>query len=321
MALLPDPGCHGRVVPGLRLQCKFRQIVRPFQTNYGGEQTKARMAMRIFTSWSGERSKAAALGLKSLLQDLFEEAVQIFVSDHISPGEAWAQRLGTELEQSEFGILCLTQENFQAPWLLFEAGAISKKFGASRVVPYLIDELPPESDRSPLAQFQHVRADREGTYRLVESINAIRESPKPMDRLERSFSRWWPDLEQTLIGLHASGQAQPVIRSERELLETVLQRVEGLWQAHREFRGSTTDLPTAELVHLRNLRDQPTMIYKRAATLQTELRHLRDLELIKNRKPIADLPARFQLNECFDLTDKGKEYLQDRVAPRDDRKS
>ena len=54
--------------------------------------------MRIFTSWSGERSKAAALGLKSLLQDLFEDAVQVFVSDHISPGEAWAKRLGTELD-------------------------------------------------------------------------------------------------------------------------------------------------------------------------------------------------------------------------------
>lgn len=82
--------------------------------------------MRIFTSWSGERSKAAALGLKSLLQDLFEETVKVFVSDHISPGEAWAQRLGTELEQSEFGILCLTQENFQAPWLLAEFSTRSR---------------------------------------------------------------------------------------------------------------------------------------------------------------------------------------------------
>src|SRR5262252_1871874 len=123
--------------------------------------------MDIFTSWSGERSKAAALGLKSLLQDLFEDAVSVFVSDHISAGEPWAQRLGAELERSEFGILCLTQENFQAPWLLFEAGAIAKKFGAARVVPYWIDELSESAERSPLAQFQHVRADREGTYRLV----------------------------------------------------------------------------------------------------------------------------------------------------------
>jgi TIR domain len=276
--------------------------------------------MRIFTSWSGERSKAAALGLKSLLQDLFEEAVQVFVSDHISPGEAWAQRLGAELERSEFGILCLTQENCQAPWLLFEAGAIAKKFGAARVVPYLIDELPPVWDRSPLTQFQHVRADREGTYRLVENINTNRESPKPMDRLERSFNRWWPDLEQTLETLRSS-PVQRVIPSERELLETILQRVEGLWQAHRESRGSSTDLPTTELAHLLNLRDQPTTIYAREGTLPKELRHLRDLGLIKNRKPIAELPTNFQLNQYFDLTDKGKSYLQDLASPREDRKS
>jgi hypothetical protein len=277
--------------------------------------------MRIFTSWSGERSKAAALGLKSLLQDLFEEAVQVFVSDHISPGEAWAQRLGTELEQSEFGILCLTQENFQAPWLLFEAGAIAKKFGTSRVVPYLIDELPPASERSPLAQFQHVRADHGGTHRLVETINSSRENPKPMDRLDRSFAKWWPDLEQTLKGLQASNQTQPVIRSERELLETILQRVEGLWQVHAASRGPATDLPSTELSHLRNLRDQPTTTYTRAGTLQKELRHLRDLGLIKNRKPIAELPATFQLNQSFDLTDKGKDYLRDMSSSREDRKS
>jgi len=266
--------------------------------------------MRIFTSWSGPRSHKAALGLKSLLQDVFGETAQVFVSDHISPGEAWAQRVGTELEQSEFGILCLTRENFQAPWLLFEAGAIAKKFGVARIVPYLIDELPQESGRSPLAQFQHVSADRDGTYRLIESINVIRESSKPKDMLERSFDRWWPDLEQTLAGIRVSNVAQPSVRSERELLETILQRVEGLWQAHGESRESAKDLPAAELDHLRKMRDQPTVTYKRSPGLQKELRHLRDLGLIKNRKPIADLPDSFQLNQYFDITDKGKAYWQ-----------
>jgi hypothetical protein len=276
--------------------------------------------MRIFTSWSGDRSKSAALGLKSLLQDLFEEAVQVFVSDHISPGEAWARRISTELDQSEFGILCMTQENFQSPWLLFEAGAIAKKFETSRVVPYLIDELPPTADKSPLAQFQHVRADRDGTYRLVVTINSFRENPKPTDRLERSFARWWPDLEQTLKNLQASNRTQLAIRSDRDLLETILQRVEGLWTAHSESRGYATNVPSPELVHLRNLRDQPTTKYARGVTLQKELRHLRDLGLIKNRKPIADLPMSFQLNECFDLTDKGKDYLQGMASPQEDRK-
>jgi hypothetical protein len=267
--------------------------------------------MRIFTSWSGDRSKAAALGLKSLLQDLFEEAVQVFVSEHITPGEAWAQRLGTELEQSEFGILCLTRDNWQSPWLLFEAGAIAKKFASSRVVPYLIDELPPASDRSPLAQFQHVRADREGTYRLVESINSIRDNPKPNDRLERSFAKWWPDLEQTLKTVQGSNPAQPPARSDRELLETILQRLE-TWSQSRQ--PSYVDLPPIELTHLRNLRDHPDLNYRRDSSLQKELRHLRDIGLIKNKKPIADLPPSFQLGQHFDITDKGKDYLQN-VAP------
>jgi hypothetical protein len=264
--------------------------------------------MRIFTSWSGDRSKAAALGLKSLLQDLFEETVQVFVSDHITPGEAWAQRLGTELEQSEFGILCLTRDNWQSPWLLFEAGAIAKKFASSRVVPYLIDELPPASDRSPLAQFQHVRADREGTFRLVESINVIRENPKASDRLARSFEKWWPDLEQTLKTVQHSSSAQPPVRSDRELLEALLQRVESLYR--REF---SMDLPLAEFTHLRKLRDHPETTYKRDPNLQKELRHLRDEGFIRNRTPIADLPATFQLGQHFDLTDKGKQHLQNMV--------
>ncbi|MFY9937411.1 MAG: TIR domain-containing protein [Silvibacterium sp.] len=263
--------------------------------------------MRIFTSWSGDRSKTAALGLKSLLQDLFEEAVQVFVSDHITPGEAWAQRIGTELEQSEFGILCLTRDNWQSSWLLFEAGAIAKKFASSRVVPYLIDELPPAAERSPLAQFQHVRADREGTYRLVESINTIRESPKPSDRLERSFTKWWPDLEQTLKALQASNATQPALRTDRDLLEAILQRVEGLSRARNESR---VELSPIELTHLRNLRDHPELAYKLDPNLQKELRHLRDLGLIKNRKPIADLPPNFQLGQHFDLTVKGKDHLQ-----------
>jgi hypothetical protein len=266
--------------------------------------------MRIFTSWSGQRSRKAAQGLESLLQDIFAETVQVFVSDHIRPGEVWAQRLGTELEHSDFGILCLTKDNFEAPWLLFEAGALAKKFGTAQIVPYLIDELPPAWEKSPLVQFEHVSADREGTYRLIETINNIRESSKPKDRLVRSFDMAWPFLEATLTGIRASNVTQQAPRSEQELLETILQRVEGLWQAQGESRESAKDLPAAELDHLRKMRDEPTVTYKRSPGLQKELRHLRDLGLIKNRKAIADLPDSFQLNQYFDITDKGKAYWQ-----------
>jgi len=266
--------------------------------------------MRIFVSWSGERSKAAALGLKSLLEDTFPEAVEVFISDHIDAGEAWARRLESELEQSQFGVLCLTVENFQAPWLMFEAGAIAKKFGSARVVPYLIDELPAAADRSPLAQFQHVPANHEGTFRLVKSINGVRDSPQVSQQLERRFDRWWPDLEQTLNALPVPAGRQPDARSDREVLETILQRVDILVRAHEESTGSPTKLPSAELAHLLNLRQQPNTTYNLRGNLKKELRHLRDLGFIRNKKgPIGELPASFQLSDYFELSESGRDQL------------
>src|SRR5437667_7698579 len=162
--------------------------------------------MNIFISWSGERSKTAALALKSLLEDVFPQAVTVFISDHINPGENWGQRLGAELEKSQFGILCLTEDNFQAPWLLFEAGALAKEFAASRVVPYLIDKLPASADHSPIFQFQSVPADKDGTLRLVMSINEAKETPHTEQRLIKHIEKWWSDLDHTVKGLHAARQ-------------------------------------------------------------------------------------------------------------------
>ena len=50
-------------------------------------------------------------------------------------------------------------------------------------------------------------------------------------------------------------------------------------------------LPNEELAHLLNLRHQPTITYTLHRNLQKELRHLRDLGLLKNKQgPIGNLP-------------------------------
>ena len=54
--------------------------------------------------WSGERSNRAALGLKSLLEAVFQRAFQVFISEYISPGENWVQRIQEELKQSQIGL-------------------------------------------------------------------------------------------------------------------------------------------------------------------------------------------------------------------------
>lgn len=272
--------------------------------------------MRVFIGWSGSRSRLVAGGLKSLLEYTFE-GIDVFVSDYIEPGDTWGPRLQSELEQSQFGILCLTAENFDAPWLLFEAGAMAKKFesSSSRVVPYLIDTLPEAARRSPLAQFQQVRADREGTLSIVKLINALRASPQGSDRLSRIFNGGWSEFEQTMKALPAEEGRRHDARSDREILESILEQVGLLVKPHSAPSASLPKLPNEELSHLLNLRHHATIAYSVQGNLRKELRHLRDLGFIKNKQgPIGELPASFELGKYFELLESGRDYLQRAAA-------
>jgi hypothetical protein len=165
--------------------------------------------MKVFLSWSGERSRAVAVALRDWLGDILQD-VRPWMSDKdISAGALWFERLNGELAQTSFGVVCLTAENTKAPWLLFEAGAVSKAVETARIAPYCL-EFDPSAVQPPLALFQGVRADQSGTDRLLKSINECLEHPLTEERLKRSFERWWPDLEKTLAAIPRSGSAEPV---------------------------------------------------------------------------------------------------------------
>ena|SRR5689334_7768015 len=87
----------------------------------------------------------------------------------VDKGAKWAQAISGQLEKSDFGLICLTPENLTSPWLLFEAGALSKK-EESRVCTYLYD-LKYENVKDPLSQFQHTLATEAETKKLVGTIN------------------------------------------------------------------------------------------------------------------------------------------------------
>lgn len=155
---------------------------------------------RIFLSWSGEPSRTVALALKQWLPNVIH-ALDPWMSDKdIRAGDRWSAEISQALATMSFGVMCVTSVNRASPWLHFEAGALAKSLEAGRVYPYLIDLAPAELT-GPLAQFQSVRADREGTFRLLESIGRLIEPPMDTGRLQASFNKWWPDLEVQLSGL------------------------------------------------------------------------------------------------------------------------
>jgi hypothetical protein len=127
-----------------------------------------------------------------------------WISDRdIQAGERWGEELDRELESTHFGIICLVPSNLAAPWLLFEAGALSKSVVNARVVPYCVG-IRPEEVQGPLSRFQSVPANEEGTRKLLDSINALLEKPRSEPILLKVFQKWWPELKHELESIPAT---------------------------------------------------------------------------------------------------------------------
>lgn len=157
--------------------------------------------MKVFISWSGERSKQVAEGLRYWLPEVIQTVQPWMSTEDIDPGTRWNAEINQELQDSKFGIICLTPESVNSPWMLFEAGALAKTLENTLVCPYLIG-LDATDLKGPLAQFQAAKADKDGTLNLIRSINMGLGNPiLPDDRLRRIFERWWPDLDSVLNNL------------------------------------------------------------------------------------------------------------------------
>lgn len=153
--------------------------------------------MKVFISWSGEVSKIVALKLKEWLPDVIQAVEPFISSEDIQKGSPWFNEIGKKLEETNLGILCLAAENLSEPWILFEAGALSKNLGQSRVVPLLIDIKIADLE-GPLAQFNATLFNKEDIQKLTITINRqMGEKALEEPRLNKTFERCWPDLEES----------------------------------------------------------------------------------------------------------------------------
>ncbi len=130
--------------------------------------------------------------------------VRTWMSDkNIHVGSHWSSQVHEELKTTDLGVICLTPENLEAPWVLFEAGALSQK---RLCCIYLLGADLPVIP-GPLKMFQATKADREGTYRLVHSISETLEYKIPESSLEALFDRFWPELDEKIAELERQGQS------------------------------------------------------------------------------------------------------------------
>ena len=202
--------------------------------------------MKVFISWSGPISREVAVALRDWLPSVIQAVEPYVSSEDIDPGVRWGVGIAGQLDDTEFGVLCVTRNNVTAPWLNFEAGALSKSVERSRVVPFLIDLSPSEIPRGPLAQFQAVRPTFVDMFRLVRGMNDLCGAVSP-ERLQEAVEVWWPRLEESLAVLRertvTSVEGVRPQRSTDDMLGELLEITRGLQRELRAGDGPSSSPP------------------------------------------------------------------------------
>lgn len=182
--------------------------------------------MKVFVSWSGETSKAIAEILRGWLPSVIQAIKPYYSPDDITKGSRWSTEISKELEECKLGLLCLTADNLEAPWIMFEAGALSKSLSAARVCPLLFG-IEPSDIKGPLVQFQAAPFAKDEMKKAIRMMNQeLGTVALTSDVLDSVFDMWWPKLEEkikkVLDGQHPKKQT---VRTERDILEEILARV------------------------------------------------------------------------------------------------
>lgn len=199
--------------------------------------------MKVFMSWSGVRSKVAAELLCDWTKCVIQASRPWISTRGIDRGALWFSEINNELKDTAVGIVCLTHENKDKPWILFEAGALAKGLSTSRVCTFLVD-LQSKDLQDPLAQFNHTLPTRDGLWSLVVTLNSSLESGALDERILRDvFDTYWPKFEEKFSALLARYPQETVIEARPAdlVLDEILDSTRAM--AHR-IRGLEERLPS-----------------------------------------------------------------------------
>jgi hypothetical protein len=156
---------------------------------------RAEKSKGIFIGWSGPRSSSVAQALKHWLRCLSLDIEPWVSTLDLRPGGRWWGELEAQLQVSEAGILCITPDNKNSPWLHFEAGALARSVNSRLIIPYAID-LDTAAILDPIGFFQGVAANRQGTFRMISELFASMKVEYDWD--SNIFEVFWPLLERAL---------------------------------------------------------------------------------------------------------------------------
>lgn len=200
--------------------------------------------MKVFLSWSGTRSERVAELLKEWLPCVLQASDPWVSTSDIERGAQWFSSIQGQLQETTTGIICLTQENKEKPWILFEAGALAKGLSDARVCTLLID-LEPQHVRPPLGQFNHTQVTKDDMFKLICTLNERLTKSLNMTVLKQVFNAQWSFFEGKFQSIIQETQGnvigpQEPIRGQDDILAEILEHT-------RRFNNRLTRLEKYQL--------------------------------------------------------------------------
>ena len=174
------------------------------------------------------RSQRVALALKNWLKLVIQTSEPYVSASDIDKGAMWSSEIFAELESTDVGIVCVTPENLQRPWISFEAGAVAKRVGHARVMPFLfgMDKSGIPANH-PLFLFQSTTYDRADVQQMMLSLGKAGNLPVGMmDTIEQLSELLWPRLQAELDGIAKDPELQQPAKdhpSQNEMVAELLQ--------------------------------------------------------------------------------------------------
>jgi hypothetical protein len=192
--------------------------------------------MNIFISWSGITSMQIAEKLKNLISQVIQTAKPYYSPD-MDKGINWQAELNQKLSECVVGLICLTTDNTEKPWILFEAGALSNRFDSSKVCS-IVFGLKKSDVTRPLSNFQLTEFERSDFLKLMKSINSSLGTLSIEENvLTTSFNAFYPKFEEEVTEiLSEAGKEKTETkpgRTDKDILEEILDLV-------RKQNNSTT---------------------------------------------------------------------------------
>lgn len=161
------------------------------------------ISLKIFISWSKNKSREIALEVKDFFEGLFHNSIELWMSsDSIEYGSTFIIDINDALRKSDCCIAIITEENINSSWIMYEIGAIAGKsyfssdnLDTKAVIPIIFDGIDDKKfSNSPINQFQRLRFGKESIFNLSKQLNKRVGIYSSETSLEKQFNLNWNGL-------------------------------------------------------------------------------------------------------------------------------